>query len=148
MPTNKQIVERFFNPRYGAYHSSYNNISFYGDTFYSYNTAIARMVQGKQSTVLLLSSNNHSRTTAKHISLVRSKAPADMPIIYVPTVRGERTIDIDTVIVRLLQRLFELQPLIGRAKKYRDEAISVNAELWRINYWIKDIDIPKELTSF
>ena len=149
VPTNKQIVQRYFNPQYQSYWSQYNNVSFSGDTFFSYNTAIAKRVEGKYGRkILLLSDNRHSNTTAKHIFLLRCESNYCWDIVRVPTVRNERNIDIDVVIERLLDRLVALrnQGLLAKYQ-YRKEFMEIRSMLWRINVFIKDVDVPQELTQ-
>ena len=146
VPTNKQVVQRYFNPQYQSYWSQYNNVSFSGDTFFSYNTAIAKIVEGKCGRkVLLLSDSHHSNTTAKHIYLLRCENDY-LDIVRVPTVKNERNIDIDVVIERLLDRLVALrnQGLLAKYQ-YRKEFMEIRSMLWRISVFIKNVDVPQEL---
>lgn len=54
------------------------NMTFDGPLFYSYSTVIAARIDGKDGRpVYLISSDSMTRTTAKHLSYLRSACPAD-----------------------------------------------------------------------
>ena len=53
-----------------CYHGKCNNVSFDNDEFYTYNTCIAKKVQGYGQRVLLVSRDNFSSTTSKHINAI------------------------------------------------------------------------------
>lgn len=144
VPTNKQVVSNFFGKQITSYHSSYSNVSFTRDVFFSYNTAIAQKVDGRNGgMVLLLSSTRHSNTTSKHITLLR--CACGYPIIWVPTVRNEQSIDVDNVITKLMDRLIELKEGKLSNKRTRAEFHGITLTLREINTYIKDIDVPKSL---
>lgn len=144
VPTNKQVVSNYFGKQITSFHSSYSNLSFVGDIFFSYNTAIAQKVDGRNGgMVLLLSSTRHSNTTAKHITLLR--CACGCPIIWVPTVRNEQSIDVDNVITKLMDRLIELKEGKLSNKRTRAEFHGITKTLREINTYIKDIDVPKSL---
>lgn len=53
-----------------CYQGKCNNVSFDNDEFYSYSTCIAKKVQGYGQRVLLVSRDNFSSTTSKHIQCI------------------------------------------------------------------------------
>lgn len=63
--TNKKVVEAFLN------HEGAQSLNMYstGKKLFSYNTVIAEFING----YLVGNSTNYSRTTSKHMSLVRDK---------------------------------------------------------------------------
>lgn len=91
-------------------------ISFAGDTYFSYRTAVARLVMDKTgSRVALISSETFSTTTAKHIGHAESAVrnhPRIGAVFRVPTLaadryaigRGDSVLDHDTNLAALMER--------------------------------------------
>ena len=66
--SNSDCAEAFVKG--DCYSGKCNNVSFNNDEFYSYSTCIAKKVQGYGQRVLLVSRDNFSSTTSKHISAI------------------------------------------------------------------------------
>lgn len=64
----------FHNPTARGVYSSCN-MSFQGDKFYSYATVIGQKFELKSGPVLVVSSNNMSPTTSRHLSTLRRACP-------------------------------------------------------------------------
>ena len=63
------------------------NVSFDGDTIYSYSQAIARIVHNRRKgKVVLFRDESFSVTTSGHQSNVRNSIPSDVPVFTVPSI--------------------------------------------------------------
>lgn len=86
------------------------NVSFNDDEFYSYSTCIAKKLQGYGQKVLLISRNNFSNTTAKHISdLLRVYYNGNVSVghlVFVPFEYNDRNVSAFTLAERF-HDLFE-----------------------------------------
>lgn len=86
------IAHEFFYQVDEVFNKSYINVSYNGDRFFSYSTIIGKKVTGKDGKpYLLLSNENFSTTTARHISYLRRACP--LPIVYVPIIGGQSDIE-------------------------------------------------------
>lgn len=80
---NRTFAHNFFYEKDQYEYKKHNSMAYQGRDFFSYVTQIAHIVENKKKEkFLLLSWNNFSSTTSKHIYLVASACP--YPIIYVP----------------------------------------------------------------
>lgn len=85
---NGTFAHNFFYEKDRYKYKSHNSMTYQGRDFFSYATQIARIVENKKKEkFLLLSWNNFSSTTSRHIYLVASACP--YPIIYVPGLRRD-----------------------------------------------------------
>ena len=101
---NFDICHNFFYSDDSICDKNRFSVSYYYDTFYSYATAIGKKVVGKDgASYLLLSDNNMSNTTAKHISYLRQASPLD--VCYIPVRFGQREITINGAIDDILKNL-------------------------------------------
>ena len=83
---------------------NYKNVGYKGDTFYSYSTAIARVLKNKYGEyICLMSDNNFSTTTAKQLCHLKRACP--FTVIYVPCEYGSYYIDMDQVITEIFDNL-------------------------------------------
>ena len=86
------------------------NVSFYGDEFYSYSTCIAKKFQGYGQSVLLISMNKFSTTTAKHIShllyVYYNGNVSVGDLVFVPFEYNDRNVSAFTLAERF-NKLFE-----------------------------------------
>lgn len=66
--TNFEVAKRFFTDFNGICDRKYMTVSYQNNIFYSYNTAIAKIVKDiNGNNVLIVSYENFSRTTSKHL---------------------------------------------------------------------------------
>lgn len=95
--TNWDMAHNFFYNEANEYdYPRYKSCGYRGNRFFSYSTVIAMIVENKEGRkVALVSDNNMSNTTAKHISNVRSASP--YKIYQVPFSYGERPEDLEDV---------------------------------------------------
>ena len=77
--TNRDAAHAFFHTEADQVNFSKSlNMTFEGPLFYSYSTVIAARAEGKDGRpVYLISGNNMSRTTARHLCYLRSACPCD-----------------------------------------------------------------------
>lgn len=88
---NFDIAHKFFYNNGGYYSPSCSPMSFNEDKFFSYYTLIGKICSNKHGArVLLISDNNFSATTSKHISYLRQACPFNY--IRVVMEYGERDI--------------------------------------------------------
>ena len=67
--TNYDVAKEFLNNPHGYYRNKYSNVSYDDGIFYSYGTAIAKITRDiDRNRVVIISDNNLSATTSKHIS--------------------------------------------------------------------------------
>lgn len=92
--TNWDVAHSFFYAdRNEICNKSWLNIHYEGDMCYSYGTVIAKIVRGLDGRrYTLLSCDNMSATTSKHISNLRSASPYE--VIKVPMEYGNSSFDI------------------------------------------------------
>lgn len=86
---NREVAHRFFYDRMGSFDRRSITVSYSYDKYWSYSTVIAKLTEtitGK--TVCLLSDNNFSMTTAKHINELRQACPFD--VVYLPQRIGQQ----------------------------------------------------------
>lgn len=82
--SSSKLYHNFFHAPESRGHYAGVNVSFEGDTFYSYGTAIALKAQTLDGRpALLLSDDDFSMTTGGHIRALRSACPYDV-IIWTP----------------------------------------------------------------
>lgn len=90
--TNQDVCHDFFYDRGGHFMPRYKNVGYSDDTFYSYDTAIAKLVTNKfGDTVCLMSCEGFSNTTRKQMSYLCRACP--FSILYVPVSGGEVAFD-------------------------------------------------------
>lgn len=96
--TVQDICHDFFYEGDGScYRKHYHNVGYDNDTFYSYDTAIARIVAAHNGEeVCLISYDSFSPTTAKHLSYLKQACP--LTRIFVPAQYGCSTLDEEDVL--------------------------------------------------
>lgn len=96
--TNQDICHDFFYDGDGSScRRRYCNVGYDNDTFYSYNTAIARIVAAHNGEeVCLISYDSFSRTTARHLSYLKQACP--ITSIFVPAQYECNTLDEEDVL--------------------------------------------------
>lgn len=96
--TIKDVCHDFFYDGDGSsYRRHYCTVSYDNDTFYSYNTAIARIVAAHNGeTVCLISYDSFSRTTAKHLCYLKQACP--LTRLFVPAQYECNTLDEEDVL--------------------------------------------------
>lgn len=86
---NRDVAHSFFYDINGKFERRSMTVSYAYNKYWSYATVIAKIIQtitGK--TVCIISDNNFSATTAKHISELRSACPFD--VVYLPQRIGQQ----------------------------------------------------------
>lgn len=86
---NRNVAHSFFYDINGKFERKSITVSYAYNKYWSYATVIAKITQtitGK--TVCIISDNNFSATTAKHISELRSACPFD--VVYLPQSKGQQ----------------------------------------------------------
>lgn len=105
---SQQLTHNFFYQTEKT-RGSYANlsVSFSADTFYSYYTAIGKIVKNKLGEdILLISNDSLSSTTSKHTSCLRQSCPFDSEhIIYIPQSYGNHYMNIDSIIELCKKRI-------------------------------------------
>ena len=103
--TNWDVAHSFFYAdRNESCCKSWLNISYDGDTCYSYSTVIAKIVRGLDGRkYTLLSYDNMSATTSKHIGNLRGASP--YPVIRVPMEYGNSSFDVRWLERRIVDEL-------------------------------------------
>ena len=98
------LAHEFFYNDNARNYPSYSACGYDGDNFYSYQTLIATLKTDKDGAlVCLLSIENMSNTTAKHINAVRSAAPCKVIRVYMEY--GERDSDVNTFARRAVKNM-------------------------------------------
>ena len=94
----------FYNDDNARNYPRYSTCGYDSENFYSYSTLIATLKTSKDGArVCLLSIENISNTTAKHISALRSAAPCKVIRVYMDY--GERDSDVDTFATRAIKNM-------------------------------------------
>lgn len=82
-----------------------NNVSYYDNKYFSYSTCIAKITQSKKGEfILLISDNNFSHTTTKHISEIRQANPR-YKVLYFPQKYGAYDFDLSYIKDTLIKSL-------------------------------------------
>lgn len=70
--TNRDVANKFFEDRNGRFERGSMSVSYSDNIYYSYSTAIGKIVKDiHDNDVVLISDNNFSVTTSKHIMNLR-----------------------------------------------------------------------------
>lgn len=102
--TNESISHAFFYSDKYTIKANHLHLWREGDAIYSYYTTIAlHIISDKKSGVLILSSNNMSNTTSKHINFVRRACPCD--VVYYPFDYGNKITSFDGLKSDLVEHL-------------------------------------------
>lgn len=129
--SNKEIPHKWAHATQD--HARGSNLSFQGDTLYSYSTPIARIYRRRRLDVLVLfSDHNYSATTAKHLSYAR-RATSHLTCVEVPRYvigcqssnrRYTRSVsekdDHAANVAHLIDKLEAIHKVAGRAKQRRN----------------------------
>lgn len=117
---NYDVAHRFFYDLSGYFSKNYINVSYRNYKFFSYYTCIGKVVEDLDGRyILLVSEDNFSSTTAKHISNLIGACPFDR--MRVPVNYGDSDININELENKIIKKLdyFKNQKL---SQKYnRDE---------------------------
>lgn len=95
--TNHQVCHKFFYQNGSIFNKNYSNVSYEDNIFRSYSTAIGLLTKDKTGNdVLLVSIENLSNTTVKHINYLIDACPHDF--IRVPVKFGDYDLTIESII--------------------------------------------------
>lgn len=67
-----------------------SNLSFDGATIFSYSTAIARHIEHKGKSAIVINDRSFSNSTTKHQGMMRRAIPSGIPLFYIAESRGAR----------------------------------------------------------
>lgn len=117
----------FYADEKDKFERRYMSVSFSGRVFYSYWTVIAAVVNDKAGKpVTLLSRDNMSMTTAKHINAVWDASPHN--VLWVPFEYGEHHFSIDFVVRNFEKELERTSKLRMTRAENRSEFSSLYAQ--------------------
>lgn len=121
--SNSDCAEAFVKD--DCYSGKCNNVSFNNDEFYSYRTCIAKKVHGYGQRVLLVSRDNFSNTTSKHISDItysfyRKDNDIDA-LVYVPFSYEDENVSLFVLADRFYNAIKDYKNFDFNLKKDRQE---------------------------
>lgn len=97
---NREVAHRFFYDLEGSFERNSMTVSYYTGKYYSYGTVIARITETIEGeTVCIISDNNFSMTTAKHLN--EKKAACPFRKYYLPQAIGNSDFYASEVVERL-----------------------------------------------
>ena len=97
---NREVAHRFFYDLEGSFERNSMTVSYYTGKYYSYGTVIARIAETIEGeTVCIISDNNFSITTAKHLGEIKAACPFRK--YYLPQARGNSDFYASEVVERL-----------------------------------------------
>ena len=80
---NREVAHKFFYDVNGSFERSSMTVSYVHNKYYSYGTVIGKLTEDiNGNRVCIISNNNFSNTTAKHLNELRYACP--FPIYYLP----------------------------------------------------------------
>lgn len=132
----------FYQGAYNYFDRGSMNVSYRCDTYYSYYTAIAKKITGKEGQdILLISDDNFSQTTAKHINELRRACPFGYNnIISVPQDYGKHYLEIETIVKRLADNIIKASGYKMTLKANREYFINCYETLLKLNEKVCDIE--------
>ena len=111
---NYDMAHSFFYNLNGSCEKSWMTTSYYKRCFYSYSTVIGQMTEDINGhSLLIISYDNFSNTTAKHISILRQASPC-YNIIYLPQSYGGREFNANYCLERIEESLKSLKEGLTR----------------------------------
>lgn len=116
-----------------------NNVSYYNNKYFSYSTCIAKITNSKKGFILLLSDNNFSPTTTKHISEIRQANPR-YDVLYFPQKYGAPDFDLSHIQEILIKNLDFYESSKLTQKINRDNYINNFQMLMNLDEYLTDID--------
>lgn len=120
--TNRQVCHKYFYQKENGsiFNKSYSNVSYEENIFRSYDTAIGLLTKDKTGKdVLLVSIENLSNTTVKHIHYLVDACPHD--VIEVPVNFGEYYLTIESIIREFKNSLefWSSQKMIKKENRFK-----------------------------
>ena len=120
---NQTIAHRFFYSEDRYFAPAGYNMWYDGDCFYSFSTIVGMKVDGLDGCrYLLISDDNMTPTTGRHISYLRSACPHGR-ILRVPMEYGDSYFEVGYIVPRLVERLKSLKELSMTRKENRQQFI-------------------------
>jgi hypothetical protein len=112
------------------------NLSFNGLVFFSYQTAIARIIQHKGRQAYLINTTSFSVSTAKHQSMIRGAIPQNAVKFYIERGRGTW---LDVSPKELFQHcIAESAQCLADAKRPRIRQATIDAHKGRAAHWLQE----------
>ena len=142
--TIRDICHDFFYTGDGSsYRRRYSSVSYDNDTFYSYNTAIARIVGAHNGEeVCLISYDGFSHTTAKHLSYLKQACP--LTVIFVPAQYECNTMDEEDVLLWFFADLNRAAAQKLTRAEYRNQFLTMFQYFQRFLNYFHDLLLSKE----
>ena len=141
--TNIDICHDFFYNEGGRYRPCYKNIGYSDNTFFSYDTAIARIMPAHNGErVCLISYDGYSRTTGRQLSYLRSACP--LTILNIPTNYGSHYIDEDSVVTKFFADLNFTRAQKLTQAAYRDQFMNIYRFFKRFLSYFHDYELSQE----
>jgi hypothetical protein len=101
---NREVAHKFFYDVNGSFDRRSMTVSYEYNKYYSYGTVIGKLTEDINGrTVCIISNNNFSMTTAKHLSELRQACP--FPIYYLPQRMYNKDFYVEEIIEQLKQNL-------------------------------------------
>jgi hypothetical protein len=101
---NYDIAHKFFYDLSGYFKKHYMNVSYNNYKFYSYGTIIGKVIEDRDGNyILLVSENNFSNTTCRHIANLLGACP--FSYLHVPVKMYDRDINIDDLEKTITKKL-------------------------------------------
>ncbi len=147
---NSQVAHAFFyQNETGKTKGKSLSCDFENNKFWSYSTVIAEITTGlKGQDVLIISYNNHSNTTSKHIGKVRSACPFGYEnIVQLPTTRGSNCIDIEYKVNKWIEYLKNFDEKLFTRQENRIEYSNIYNQLIKINKVLYKFKMPKKIIN-
>lgn len=144
---NQDVAHKFFYQTGEIFDKRYMSVNFNDDTFYSYYTAIGKKIVGKNGDdILLISDNNFSNTTCKHINYLMQACPFGCKnIIRIPQRYGSHYLNLNTILKDIEENLkyYSNQKMSLKANresysKYFEMLIKLNEKVIDVNQKIID----------
>ena len=120
---NYDIAHLFFDDLSGSFKKSYMNVSYEAYKFYSYDTIIGKVIENLDGRlILLVSDNNFSNTTGKHISNLIGACPFNFDrIVKIPIEYEQKDININELENAITEKLDYFKNQKFSHKYNRDE---------------------------
>lgn len=128
---SQQFAHQFFYDNDFNAYANNGNMSYNNGKFYSYGTIIGKVISNKHGKTLLISHNNFSTTTAKHISYLRNACPFDT--ISVPVDWYQSDITPERLVTDITSTLDSIFAAGLNTKSNRDEYSTYLNSLEKLN---------------
>lgn len=161
---NSDVAHNFFYDNHGRFNRWSMNVSYGGGVFWSYGTAIGELTEDiNGNTVCIISDDNFSNTTSKHIGVLAYACPHQ--VYYLPQEYGSSAFYVESTIQRLSNRLeyyskakltqkpnreglshnYQMLLTLLELKKFQPEHKNIKKILRKYKTLYEDINSPEKL---